>query len=221
MKVSLNAVSKLSWVVALVVAGGCATPLMVPDLPATKASVIQYVEGGRYEADLRREARKAIEYLEYNLVDQVPNAAIVFDVDDTLLSTYEYQRRVDFGFWGPEFEAWRKEADAPALVPIRDLYRFALDHKMKVFFVTGRREAWREVTEKNLRAVGYTTYEKLFMKPDNYNERSVAPFKAGCRMDIVQEGYRIMLNVGDQQSDLERGLAEHTVKLPNPFYRVQ
>jgi len=34
----------------------------------------------------------------------------------------------------------------------------------------------------------------------------------------VDQGYAIVVNIGDQMSDLDGGFAERTFKLPNPFY---
>ncbi|HEX3434983.1 MAG TPA: HAD family acid phosphatase [Solirubrobacteraceae bacterium] len=34
------------------------------------------------------------------------------------------------------------------------------------------------------------------------------------------DGYRIIVNVGDQQSDLDGGFAQRAFKLPNPFYFI-
>jgi predicted secreted acid phosphatase len=45
-------------------------------------------------------------------------------------------------------------------------------------------------------------------------------FKATKRSEIVEQGYTIVLNMGDQLSDLEGGYAERTFKLPNPFYWI-
>jgi hypothetical protein len=36
----------------------------------------------------------------------------------------------------------------------------------------------------------------------------------------VDEGYTILLSMGDQRSDLEGGYAERTFKLPNPYYWI-
>ena len=43
-------------------------------------------------------------------------------------------------------------------------------------------------------------------------------FKAPARRNIAQQGYTIVLTVGDQASDLAGGYAERTFKLPNPVY---
>ena len=50
---------------------------------------------------------------------------------------------------------------------------------------------------------------------------SAASFKAAERKKITERGYTIILNMGDQQSDLAGGFAEKTFKLPNPGYLLQ
>lgn len=42
--------------------------------------------------------------------------------------------------------------------------------------------------------------------------------RAGGRAAIEAQGYTIVANVGDQESDLAGGRAERAFKLPNPFY---
>ena len=50
--------------------------------------------------------------------------------------------------------------------------------------------------------------------------KSLADFKAPQRRNMVARGFTIVVNVGDQDSDLEGGYAERTFKLPNPFYYI-
>ena len=47
-------------------------------------------------------------------------------------------------------------------------------------------------------------------------------YKSAARRQIVKQGYRIVLNVGDQWSDLQ-GIpeAEYSVKYPNPYYFIK
>jgi len=49
---------------------------------------------------------------------------------------------------------------------------------------------------------------------------SAADFKAPQRAQIVMQGYTIIVNVGDQPSDLAGGYAEKSFLMPNPFYRI-
>ena len=43
---------------------------------------------------------------------------------------------------------------------------------------------------------------------------------AGARRKLEETGYRIVVNIGDQQSDLDGGFAECGFKVPNPFYFI-
>jgi predicted secreted acid phosphatase len=91
-----------------------------------------------------------------------------------------------------------------------------------VFFITGRPEGQRTDTEANLRAVGYDHREKIYLRSEDHpKKQTVTEYKSGERAKIVAMGYRIVLNVGDQMSDLVGNpQAEHSVKLPNPFYFI-
>ncbi len=91
--------------------------------------------------------------------------------------------------------------------------------KISVFFVTGRPERTRASAEADLRSAGYENWAGLIMKPDDYDGTNVA-FKSGARKKLTRMGYMIILNLGDQLSDLEGGFAERKFLLPNPFYTV-
>lgn len=60
------------------------------------------------------------------------------------------------------------------------------------------------------------------MRPEDHPKtQTVTEYKSGDRSQIVAKGYRIVLNVGDQMSDLlGNPEADHSVKLPNPFYLI-
>ena len=109
---------------------------------------------------------------------------------------------------------------SPAIPPMLNLYRFAQHHHVAVFFITGRPQKLQQVTQTNLHEQGYFAWEGLFMKPENYREKSVIPYKSAARKQITELGYTIVANFGDQKSDLEGGYSEKNYKLPNPFYLI-
>jgi hypothetical protein len=49
---------------------------------------------------------------------------------------------------------------------------------------------------------------------------STIEYKTNCRKDIESKGYKIILNIGDQYSDLEGGYSQAVFKLPNPMYYI-
>ena len=110
-------------------------------------------------------------------------------------------------------------ARAEPIKPVLALVRLARERGVAVFLLTGRPERLRAATEANLRAAGYE-WTGLLLKPDNLATRSAAEFTARERKKLQDQGYTIIVNIGDQMSDLDGGVAERTYKLPNPFYFV-
>ena len=82
------------------------------------------------------------------------------------------------------------------------LARLARDRGVAGVFLTGRPEGWRTATEGNLRRAGYE-WTGLILKPDHLTTRSAVNFKAPERKKLVDQGYAIIVNIGDQMSDLD------------------
>ncbi|MFN3477774.1 MAG: HAD family acid phosphatase [bacterium] len=70
-----------------------------PNLGILKQSVRNYVESGSYERDIENQINQAIEYLYERFYKKKAeeNLAVVFDIDETLLSNLEYEYLYDFG----------------------------------------------------------------------------------------------------------------------------
>ena len=212
----------LGLVLAVALLAGCRTTELVPggNLGVYKAALVKYHDDGRYERDLAR----AYDGARAALLAELPGAtrpAIVMDIDDTVLSTWEYQRMTEFGRMSKVLTDWQLQGNAPALAPALDFYRFARAHGVAVFFVTGRREPTREATERNLRTAGFTDYARASFKPNDYTEPSAVPYKTAQRAALAAEGYQVLLTIGDQMSDLDGGHARRQIKLPNPFYLLK
>jgi hypothetical protein len=45
--------------------------------------------------------------------------------------------------------------------------------------------------------------------------------RADTRANLRAEGYRMVVNVGDQRSDLDGGRALRRIRLPNPMYVIE
>jgi len=203
-------------------------PPAPPSLADAKRQVRDYVESGRYEADLESVAGQARAYLR-SRAGRGGKLAIVVDIDETALSNLPSMRANDWGFIlagpcdlpnGPcGFVSWVRTAKAEAIKPVLALTRLARDNGVAVFFLTGRPERWRAATEENLRSAGYE-WTGVLLKPDDLTTKSAVEFKAPARKALVDQGYTIIVNIGDQASDLDGGFAEQTYKLPNPFYFV-
>ena len=184
-----------------------------------KQEVSAYVDSGRYLEDIAAVAAEANTWLKQRADAKKPGArlALVLDVDETLLSNLSEIRGNDFGYRPVSWVPWVRSGQAPVIVPVLGVYRTARQLGIGVIILTGRTEGDRHGTEANLRAVGVGSWVALQFKA------SVAPsntgtFKAAWRERLTAEGWTIIANIGDQESDLAGGFAERDFKLPNPFY---
>ena len=217
---------------ALVALAGCASGApsapAPPSLVDAKRAVSDYVDSGRYEAEVAAVVEQARAYLQSRAA-QGGELAIVLDIDETSLSNLPSLRANDWGFivGGPcevpagpcGLVAWIASARSEPIKPVLALTRLARERGVAVFFLTGRPERLREATERNLRAAGYE-WTGVLLKPDAMRTKSAVEQKAAERKKLVEQGYTIVVNIGDQLSDLDGGFAERTYKLPNPFYFV-
>lgn len=193
-----------------------ASPAVEPKQPATPEEIIAYHDSGEWAADTTAVVDKARAYLESHLA---PRAAIVLDVDDTSLSSYDCLRRTDFDRKALG-QACVEDAEMPAIPQTLGLFDFARSKGVSVFFITGRRARQRSATISNLRAQGYRGTWSLTMRPNRQPRSQRSGWKARVRRTLVKRGYRIVVNVGDQYSDLRGGSALKTFKLPNPMYTI-
>lgn len=201
---------------------GCATKpgARAPaNLTVVKQAIATYIDSGSYATELAAAAAPALAWVKARAQPGQPRLAIVFDLDETLLSNLRHMRAMDFGYVPGLWDEWVAAADAPVLDPVAAVYRAAREHGVTVFYLTGRREATRAGTEKNLRAAGLGDYAALHCKPDGFTGTTEA-FKTATRRQLAAEGWTIIANIGDQASDLAGGFAERGFKLPNPFYRT-
>jgi predicted secreted acid phosphatase len=227
----------LIWFAPAALAEPPATPAPIIPPPVQPANIgdlkfdaTDYYDSGAYLIDLQLAAAPAIAWITEE-AQRVNRPAVVFDIDETALSNWEAIKANDFGrvFDGPcdrlpegpcGWRAWDLRAQSTVIQPTMDIFTAARDHGAAIFFITGRDEAQRVATERNLQAVGYTGYTKLIMEPPGTHYVSAADFKAPQRAQIQQQGYTIIANVGDQPSDLDGGFSERTYLLPDPFYRI-
>jgi acid phosphatase len=199
----------------------------IPNLDKIKKKVRQYHDctctRRCYADDLDTQADRAIAFLRQRADHRRPQEklALILDIDETALSNYEEEDGADFAYNAAVFDAWVLTAQAPAIPGTLRLYKEAQRLGVSVFFITGRRESQRAATERNLRAVGFDNWQDLMMRQCVHCSDTTGEFKAHARRNIAAEGYTLVLNVGDQWSDLKgKPEAEFSVKYPDPFYFV-
>jgi predicted secreted acid phosphatase len=174
--------------------------------------------------------------------------AIVLDVDDTTLATWNYEIFSNWAFNPTTNATFVTEQRFPAVPGMVALADQAAQRGYAIVFLTGRPAAQEAATLGNLTSdgvgedAGYpapTTLSNgedgLFTKPavvdyPDYLKAACAAeisagtscttlhYKSATRAHIESLGYDIVANLGDQFSDLEGGSADRTFKLPNPNY---
>ncbi len=192
----------------------------IPNIDFVKDKLRDYYKSGRYLREVDTIAGQAQAYLEANLErHRQHRPAIVLDIDETTLSNYPHLEEYDFAYLPKFWRQWVDSASAPPLQGPLQFFRKARQSDVAVFFITGRSERDREATTKNLRSAGFEGYQALIMR-ENGSEQDVGVFKQQNRRKLFEQGYTIVVNLGDQLSDLEGGYAESSFKLPNPMYYV-
>jgi acid phosphatase len=198
-----------------------------PNLGQLKMRLVEYHDcqriRGCYTPDLNRQSNLAIAYLQRRVAKarQGEKLALVLDIDETSLSNWDEVTQDDFGYITKDWNDWLEKKQAPAIEGTLRLYNQAIHRGVSVFFITGRSQSQEAATAGNLKAAGYHDWAGLALRGPHPSTQKVAEYKSAERAKIVAAGYRIILNVGDQRSDLN-GIpqAELSVKLPNPFYFI-
>jgi len=172
--------------------------------------------------------------------------AILMDVDDTTLNTYNYEIAANFAYTPASNAEFVLGQKFPAVFGMVQMATAAEREGYAIFFLTGRGAAQEAATLGNLTAdgigidAGYpkpTTLSNgedgLFTKPavadypdylkaacagDPNGSCTTVHYKTATRAHIESLGYDIVANFGDQFSDLKGGYADKTFKLPNPTY---
>jgi len=217
--------------VGILIFGGCsreATKLDCAHLPKEPANlgllkeeIIKYHDSGAWDratACVVEEAKKTLK--KYLPVGKKP-LAVVFDIDEAILTSWELMRTLDFGYNHDRYKEWELAAKSKPIEPMQDLYAFVKDNGFTTFFITGRRENERAATERNLQETGFGGWKELFLKPMDYKGTTASDYKSKAREAIREMGYTIVASFGDQASDFSGDpKALHNFKISNPVYIV-
>lgn len=225
----------LTAVVVLALAGVAHSIEQAPNVPDPRSASFDeaddYYQFGNFRRDTARLGRSAKRALNAQLdkLGKRKKPAIVFDIDDTALSTYECQRRSgEFG--GTELLGCVVAAGVetttgagqglPRIEPVYELFQKARKLGVRIFFITGRPDSARDISIQNLFARGYRADYELTTFPGALPEtsESLIPYKSAARRGIEKRGFEILLNVGDQLSDLRGGFSNRRILIPNPMY---
>jgi hypothetical protein len=213
------------------------TSKQIPNLGIVKNQIKAYygdtggqqpTVGSDYWAEVTGVEGKALKQLPHLLKKATDAPALVFDVDDTTLSTYNYEVTHDFGYNAQENADYIHNHGMGPVFGMVDFANYAASKGVTVYYLTGRPESQRADTVRDLLAAGYpdVTDATLFMR-NRDNPPAYLPCEPTCttiqyksltRQHIETLGFDIVMDVGDQYSDLDGGYTDSTVKVPNPMY---
>ncbi|KAI4324547.1 hypothetical protein MLD38_030027 [Melastoma candidum] len=187
--------------------------------------VESYVTGSQYERDIDLIVDQIGSYVDGIEMLGDGMDAWILDVDDTCVSNLLYYRGKRYGcdpYDALGFKAWAARGECLAIPAMLGLFRRLIEDGFKIILLTGRdEESLGEATVENLRSQGYVGYERLIMRSAAYRGESAVTYKSAMRKQLVEQGYRIWGNVGDQWSDIQGEFAgNRTFKIPNPMYFV-
>jgi len=159
--------------------------------------------------------------------------AIVLDIDETLLdnSPYEAKTILDSIFYPTGWDEWINKAAAEPLPGAIKFLNYADSKKAQIFYITNRKEKYREATLKNLNEKGFpqANVSHLMLRTSESS-------KENRRLQVLRN-YKIIMLIGDNLSDFDKLFDQQTMDrrsaivdslsyefgkrfiiLPNPMY---
>jgi hypothetical protein len=166
--------------------------------PAAAPRISAVPDQETWQAEITPIIAEARAYLESTLpnLPEGTKPAIVLDIDNTSLATH-----------------WEPGTNTPPARATLELARWAHERGVSIQFITGRNELLRPITENNLKSVGYPIDGLHLYSPF---EGSVQDSKTSTRKELTEkDGYRIVANIGNNDTDLAGGYADKGFLLPN------
>lgn len=187
----------------------------------TKQNIISFYESDAHTNQVREILKQAEKIID--LQASLQNCAVVLDIDETSLNHYKALK--DVGFPQEENHSiWDElvaKTNAEPIKPTLDFYLYCINKGIKVFFISARFATYLDTTKQALQNAGYIGFEDVFVLPKDvfrYSSEDFKNFKAERRSYIESLGYKVLISIGDQSSDLTGGYTLNTFQLPNYMY---
>lgn len=194
--------------------------------PENAEAIKDYYDSGQARKDQEAVAQAARTWI-YDWVSDKCNgkpetcdATVVFDIDETLLSNYDYYKTTGFTFTQDGWNDFTENCGNTAIGPTRDLYRKLVRDGFAVVLLTGRSDSERATTAECLRKRGIKDWHELILRTQAEASLSADVYKSQRRADLQAEGHRIVASIGDQVSDMSMGRLKAGFLLPNLMYFI-
>ncbi len=193
-------------------------PFVLENLSFAKQRVREY-QSRAYDADLSAITTRALEHFKRLRCRGAlpPRAVVVFDLDDTLWSSFSQRAQYDFG----SCPGVPPVSNYPPIRQTVQLYYALLALGIATVLLSGRESTSLPQTLQNLRNAGIDGYSQLLERSTAEDALTAEQYKAARRAQLEREGAVVIGSVGDQLSDLSGGHAGYLVKVPNFLYFIE
>ncbi len=209
-----------SLVLSLALVAGCSSAPKVSETQHLTAATTWFQTAGENFALQYQAYRLARLALDENLRQKKGKGlppAVVVDVDETVLSNGPAQANMVLTGKGypAGWTEWMQKASAKAIRGSVDFLKYADSKKVKVFYVTNRRQEHQGVTMKNLAAVGFpnVTEASVLCSHGEWNKDS--------RRNEIRKSHDIVLLVGDNLNDFSSEFPGKSVTVRNDVVDAQ
>jgi predicted secreted acid phosphatase len=190
------------------------------NLDILKNEIIIYFDSGEWFSDIQTQLNEATAYITN---EQKSNSCIVLDIDDTMVTEYQYALANDFAWTEAIIDQSNTITTFPAIKPMLNFYNWCLGKHLPIYIISSKREKYRPYAMELLGNAGYLGYMQMILRPDD-DTQTIAEFKNNERAKLVSQGLEILCNIGDQDSDLyvteKNNNTIHPIKIPNPLYYI-
>ena len=148
--------------------------------------------------------------------------AAVFDVDDTILSSYNSDKISPTSFTHDSVTSDRavESCSTPVIEPVRKAYKAFRSWGVATIVITGRSKKQKKVTMDCLESFGMGEWDEAHFKPQSYIGTASA-WKHQIRQQIIEKGWDIGPSIGDQLSDMSYGSFSRGFLMPNVRYFIK
>ena len=204
-------------ILSLILLNACSAGII--NLEDAKSNVEKYYTDGTYEKELDVIIEDAIHKIPE--VNPGNKETVIFDVDETTLSNFEYAKSMSYGYDLITWKEWVNKSKAPAIKQVKRFYDVLVNKGFIIIFLSGRNESEYAATEKNLINAGYKNFDTLIVRNSIELNYTTAKYKYRKRKELADRGYNIIYCVGDQESDFWNGYTGTIIKLPNYLYKME
>lgn len=191
------------------------------NLDDVKKNIRQEVDSGIYSARILNAINAT--KIEIETLNPPKNSMVIFDLDDTMVSLYDFWNSKDFAGTDEVIEDSLKITNYPPIQVVKDFFIWCFNKHLFAVVLTARRQSNIDIVNSLLVNSGYKDYcFDILLRDVKDNYKTIAEFKEAKRIELTEQSqYNIISTVGDQWGDVIGKYSGIPTKLPNRFYNLE